>query len=123
MVTSQRYPTDPTIPRAQGRPSRSWRDARWNGIRLTRSDLFRCYMDQSAGIGIFQHPQGAVGALFHIPDAVAHIPALGGFGASMAVKDDAVERSGHQPTDEAVAVPLREGLSAGVKHQIARRNH
>ena len=35
-------------------------------------------MDQGAGIGVFQHPQRAIGALFHIADAVAHIPALGG---------------------------------------------
>ena len=49
-------------------------------------------MDQGAGIGVFQHPQRAIGAFFHIADAVAHIPALGGFGAAMAVKDDADER-------------------------------
>ena len=46
-------------------------------------------MDQRAGIGVFQHPQRTVGPFFHIADAVAHIPALGGLGAAMAVKDDA----------------------------------
>src|SRR5580704_19009019 len=66
----------------------------------------RCHMDQGAGIGIFQHPQRAVGALFHIADAVAHIPALGRFGAAMAVKDDAVERLGTEAADKAVAIPL-----------------
>ena len=80
-------------------------------------------MDQGAGIGVFQHPQRAIGSLFHIADAVAHIPALGGFGAAMAVKDDTVERPGPQAADEAVAVPLREGLRAVVEHQIARRDH
>ena len=77
-------------------------------------------MDQGAGIGVFQHPQRAVGALFHIADAMAHIPALGGFGAAMAVKDDAVERLAPQAADEAVAVPLREGLGTAVEHQMAR---
>ena len=41
----------------------------------------------------------------------------------MAIKDDADERLGRQAADEAVAVPLREGLDAAVEHQIARRNH
>ena len=48
-------------------------------------------MDQSAGIGVFKHPQRTIGALFHITDAVAHIPVLGGFRAAIAVKDDAAE--------------------------------
>ena len=48
-------------------------------------------MDQGAGISVFQHPQRTIGALFHIADAVAHIPALGGFRAAIALKDDAVE--------------------------------
>jgi hypothetical protein len=65
-------------------------------------------MDQGAGIGIFQHPQRTIGAFFNIADAVVDIPALGGFGASMTVKNDAVERFGPQAADEAVAVPLRE---------------
>src|SRR5437867_12960686 len=51
-----------------------------------------CHMEQGAGIGVFQHPQRAIGGFFHIADAVAHTPALGGFGAAMAVKDNAVER-------------------------------
>jgi hypothetical protein len=51
-------------------------------------------MEQGAGIGVFQHPRRTIRALFHIADAVAHIPALRGFGAAMAVKDDAVERPG-----------------------------
>jgi hypothetical protein len=80
-------------------------------------------MDQRAGIGVFQHPQRAIGAFFHIADAVAHIPALGGFRAAMAVEDDAVERLRRHAADEAVAVPLREGLRAAVEHQIARRDH
>ena len=50
-------------------------------VRLTRSDHLGCYMDQGAGIGVFQHPQRAIGTLFHIADSLAHIPALGGFGA------------------------------------------
>ena len=49
-------------------------------------------MDQGAGIGVFQHPQRTIVALFHIADAVAYIPTLGGFGAAMAVKDNAGER-------------------------------
>jgi hypothetical protein len=64
-------------------------------------------VDQGAGIGVFQHPQRAIGGLFHIADALAHIPALGGFGAAMAIKDDAVERPSPHAADEAVAVPLR----------------
>src|ERR1700676_4186006 len=81
-------------------------------VRLTRSDLLGCHMDQGGGIGVLQPPQRAIGALFHIADAVTNIPALGGLGAAMAVKDDAVERHGHQAADEAAAVPLREGLGA-----------
>ena len=38
-------------------------------------------MDEGAGIGVLQHPKGAIGALFDIADALADIPALGGFGA------------------------------------------
>jgi hypothetical protein len=40
-------------------------------------------MNQGAGIGVFQHPQRAIGALFHIADAFSHceswpvLPALG----------------------------------------------
>ena len=41
----------------------------------------------------------------------------------MAVKNDSVERHGGHATEEAVAVPLREGLGAAVKHQIAGSNH
>ena len=80
-------------------------------------------MDQGAGIGVFQHPQRAIGPLFHIADAFAHIPALGGFRAAVAVKDDAVERHGRHAADEAAAIPLRENLSAVVEHQIAGRDH
>ena len=59
--------------------------------RLTRSDRVGRHMDQRAGIPVFQHPQRAIGALFHVADSVSHIPALGGLGAAMAVKDDPVE--------------------------------
>ena len=69
-------------------------------------------MDQRARTGVFQHPQRAIGALFHIADAVAYIPAFCGFGVAVAVKDDAVERPGPQAADEAVTIPLREGLLA-----------
>src|SRR5690242_10778799 len=61
-----------------------------------------CYMEQRAGIGVFQHPQRAIGAFFYITDAVARIPALGGFGAAMPVKDDAVKCHGLHATDEAI---------------------
>jgi hypothetical protein len=47
-------------------------------------------MDQATGIGIFQHPQQAIEALLNVADRVALIAALGGFGAAVAVKDDAV---------------------------------
>ena len=57
-------------------------------------------MDQGAGIGVFEHPQGAIRALFYIADALAHIPALGGFGTTMAVKNDAVERRGTHAADD-----------------------
>ena len=69
---------------------------------LARSDCFGCHMDQGAGIGIFQHPQRTIGAFFDIADAVTHIPAFGGFGAAMAVKDNAVEglRSNSDPGRE-----------------------
>src|SRR5262245_43062867 len=85
---------------------------------VERSDLhlvhylesFGCHMDQGAGIGVFQHPQRAIGALFHIADAVADIPALGGFGAAMAIKDDADKRLGRHAADEAAAGPLWEGF-------------
>ena len=60
-------------------------------------------MDQRAGIGVFQHPQRAIGAFFYIADAVAHIPAIDGFGAAMAVKGDADERHGHHAADETAA--------------------
>ena len=80
-------------------------------------------MEQSAGVGVFQHPQRAIGSFFHIPDAVSHIPALSGFGAAMAVKDDAVERLRLHPADEAVTVPLRECPGAAIEHQIARCDH
>src|SRR5579859_2424815 len=90
-------------------------------VLLTRTGRWRGrHMDQGAGIGVFDHPQRAIGAFFHIADAVPDIPALGGFGAAMAVKDDAVERPRPQPADEPIAIPLREGLSAVVEHQIAR---
>jgi hypothetical protein len=62
-------------------------------------------MDQGAGIGIHSEPSGPSST---IADAVAHIPALGGFGAAVAVKYDAVQRPGFHAADEAVAVPLRE---------------
>ena len=85
--------------------------------------LFRCHVDQGAGIGVFQHPQRAIRAFFHIADAFPYIPALGGFGAAMAVEGDADERLGRQTAYEAAAVPLREGLGALVEHQVARRDH
>jgi hypothetical protein len=43
-----------------------------------------CDMDPRAWIGVFPHPQRAIGAFFHIAVAAAHIPALGGFGAAVA---------------------------------------
>ncbi len=49
-------------------------------------------MDQCAGIFVFEYPERTIGALFHIANAAAHIPALGGFRAAMPVKDNAVER-------------------------------
>ena len=59
-------------------------------------------MDQGAGIGVFEHPQRAIGALLEIAEAAADTPALGGFGAAMAVKDNAVEglRSNSDPGRE-----------------------
>jgi hypothetical protein len=51
-------------------------------------------MDQGAGIRIFQHPQRAVRPFFHVADPFAHIPALGGLRAAVAVEDDAAERRG-----------------------------
>src|SRR5262249_29980382 len=80
-------------------------------------------MDQGAGIGVFEHPQRAIGALFHVADALAHPPPPGGLSPAMAIEDDTVERPGLHAADKAVAVPLREGLGAGVEHQIARRDH
>src|SRR5580700_10908978 len=80
-------------------------------------------MDQGAWIGVFQHPQRAVGGFFYIADAVTHLPALDGLGAAMAVKDDADERHGYEAADEAVPVPLWESLGACVEHQIARRDY
>src|SRR5262249_59874163 len=85
--------------------------------------LFGWNSDKSAGVGVFQHPQRAIGTFFHIADAVAYIPALGGFGAAMAIKNNAGERRGPHATDEAVAVPLRERLCAAVEHQITRRDN
>src|ERR1043166_7552088 len=79
--------------------------ALWFLVRLMRNDHLGCQMDQRAGTGVFQHPQRAIRGFFHIADAGADIPALGGFGAAMAVKDDAVERRGSHAADEAVAIP------------------
>ena len=45
-------------------------------VHLMRRHRFRCHMDQGAGIRVFQHPQRAIGTLFHIANALAHIPAL-----------------------------------------------
>ena len=87
-------------------------------------------MDQGTGIGVFQHPQRAVGTFFHIADAVADIPALGGCGAAMAVKDDTAERlskpggpsgnNGEEPLDLTylMIVPdtLLSGRSAAERH-------
>ena len=39
-------------------------------------------MDQGAGIGVFYHPQRAIGGLRHIANGLAHIPALGHLGAA-----------------------------------------
>src|SRR5581483_10571045 len=80
-------------------------------------------MDESAGIGVFQHPQRAIGALLYVADADADIPALGGLGAAVAVKSDAEKCLRSQAADEAAAVPLGKRPSARVKHQIARRDH
>ena len=49
-------------------------------------------MNQSAGVGVFEHPQGAVGGFFHIADSFADIPALGGLGSAFAVEQDADDR-------------------------------
>src|ERR1700722_5782038 len=63
--------------------------------KLTRTGGGRWrHMDQGAGIGVFQHPQRAIGAFFHIADALADIPALGALRSAMAVEDDPVERGG-----------------------------
>ncbi len=79
------------------------------------------HMDQGAGTGVFQHPQRAIGTFFDIAEAVSYIPALGGFGAAVAVKDDSVQRHGPQAANKSVAVPLWEGLCAVIEHQIAGR--
>jgi hypothetical protein len=66
-------------------------------VRLTRSNLRR-HMDQGAGIGIFQHPQRTIGAFLHIADAMAPIPALGGFGTLLgncATLSEWVPQRGH----------------------------
>src|SRR5262245_44855161 len=80
-------------------------------------------MDQRTGSSVFKQPQRAIRTLFHIADALAYIPALGGFGAALSVKDDAVERRRPHAADEAAVVPLRKGLRAAVEHQTARRDH
>src|SRR6266545_722138 len=54
--------------------------------RAPRSLLGR-YMDQGAGIGVFQQPQRAIRGLRHIADALAQIPALGALGSAFAVED------------------------------------
>ena len=59
-------------------------------------------MDQGAGVGVFEHPQRAVGAFCHIANALTHTPAFGHFGAAMAVEDDAVERRGAQAANKAL---------------------
>ena len=80
-------------------------------------------MDERAWVGIFQHPERAVGTLLHIADTMAHVPALRHLCAAMPVEDNPVERFGRHAADEPVAVPLREGLRSAVEHQIARRDH
>src|SRR5215210_5332112 len=91
--------------------------------RPRASELFWCHVDQSAGIGVFQHPQRTIGALCHIADAFADLPALSGLGSAFTVEDDASERRALHAADEAAPIPLREGLLATVEHQIARRDH
>ena len=49
--------------------------------------LLRRDSKQRAGIRVLDHPQRAVGALCHIADAFANCPALGGFGAAVAVEE------------------------------------
>src|ERR1043166_9137407 len=83
----------------------------------------RGHVDEGTGIGVFEHPQRAIGAFFHVADTVADVPALGGLGAAVSIEDDAVQRFCLHAADEAVAVPLREGLRAAVEHQVAGRDH
>ena len=80
-------------------------------------------MDQCTRTGIFQHPQRPIGTLFHIAQTKPYIPAFRRLCAAVAVEDNAVQRRAPQPADEAVSIPLRKGFLAGVKHQIAWRNH
>src|SRR5437868_3109932 len=70
------------------------------------------HVNQRAGIGIFQQPQRAICGFRHIADTFSHAPTLGWLGAPFAVEDDAVERHSAHTADEAVSVPLGEGLGA-----------
>src|SRR5579871_3532977 len=112
--TSQRRFAVFLCPTTKGRDeSRPGRQGCLRHIRL----LWR-YVDQRAWVGVFQHPQRAIGSFFDIANAFADVPALGGFGAAMAVHDDAVKRRRPQTADEGVAVPLRERLLAGIEHNV-----
>src|SRR5687767_8852937 len=84
--------------------------------------LFRRHAKQSARIGVFDHPQGAIWRLRDIANAMSGIPAFGGCGAAFAVERDAVESLGLHPADQSRAAPLREHLPL-VEHEIARSDN
>src|SRR5687767_3516072 len=70
---------------------------------------------------ILEHPDGAVGTLFDLADALAHVETLR-LACAIAAELHAHQRFRGQPADEAIAIPVRKQL-ARIDDEPGRRDH